>query len=198
MVPTPRPHVGARVVGGVHLVGVDGREDGAEVLAPGRHRHAAVDQRPAPDAAPLVHRDAAEVLGVQDAGVAGDRPVDGEAEEVAEGLLGLGAEPVRTAVGTRRVGEDLAVRPGGVPGHAHLDHVDVNPCAGEAQGGDGTSVPGAYDQNRDMVPAADHRRRSGGARLGGGGVSGEGCGSKNETCSSHESPTRDLARSLVG
>ncbi|MEU8251520.1 hypothetical protein, partial [Nonomuraea sp. NPDC048916] len=50
---------------------------------------------------------AAEVLGVQDSGVAGDVPVDREAEEVVEGGLGPGAQPVGPVVRLQRVAEDL-------------------------------------------------------------------------------------------
>lgn len=151
----PQPGVGPRVVGGVHLLGVHRREDGAEVCAPGRDRHTAVDQRTAADAAALVDDDAAHLLGVQDPGVAGDVPVDREAEEVAQGLLGLGPQPVGALVGAGRVAEDLAVRARGVPGHAHLDHVDVDSGLGQSQGGDGPSVAGADHQRRNVRAVVD-------------------------------------------
>ncbi len=165
-----QPGVGPRVVGGVHLVGVDRRQDGGEVLPLGGDRHAAVDQRAAADAAALVDRDAAEVLGIQDAGVARDVPVDGEAEEVVERRLGPGAQPVGPVVRLARVAEDLAVGAGRVPGHAHFDHVHVDARLGEAQGGDGAAVTGADHQRGDVRPVGDRRGRRDPPGLGGGGT----------------------------
>jgi hypothetical protein len=68
----------------------DGRIAG-KFLPLRRDGHAAVDQRAPADPATLVDDDATELLGVEDARVARDVPVDGETEEVADRLQRPGA-----------------------------------------------------------------------------------------------------------
>lgn len=184
--------VGARVVRRVHLGGVDRREDGAEVLPSGGDRHAAVDQGTTADAAALVDDDPAHFLGVQNSGVAGDVLVEREAEEVAEGLFGLGPEPVGTGVRTGCVGEYLAVRSGGVPGHPHFDHVDVDTRPGESQRGHGAAVSRADDEGADVRAGVDRSGGGGGGRIGGGGVGRQRRGAQNRTGSSDKSASRDV------
>ncbi len=72
-------------------------------------------------------------------------------------LGGLG-RPLGVAA-TDDIAAVLAVRAGGVPGHAPLDHVDVRACLGEAEGGHGAAVSGADDQDRYMGPGSDRCRR---------------------------------------
>lgn len=183
--------VGSGVVGVVHLLGVDRREDGAEVLPARGDGHAAVDQGPAADAAALVDGDAGELLGVQDPGVAVDVLVDGEAEEVAQRLLGPGPQPEGAVVGPGGVGEDLAVRARRVPGHAHLDHMDVDSGLGEPESGHGATVSGADDQDRHTGPGADRRCCRTDSRPRRCGVPGDRRSAQKRTCSSDESSTRD-------
>lgn len=194
----PEPGVGAGVVGVVHLVGVHGRQDGAEVRPLGGDGHAAVDERAAADSAALVDDDAAHFLGVEDARVLGHGLVDRESEEVAERRLGLGAQPVGAVVGIGGVGEDLAVAAGGVPGHAHLDHVDVDAGLGQAQGGDGSAVSGTDHQDRDAGPVVDGGGGGGLRRVSGGDLCGEGHGPQNRTCSRKESATGESAVTVSG
>jgi hypothetical protein len=153
--------VGAREVGAVHRVGVDGRQDLSEVAALGHHRHAAVDQRAAAQPAALVDPDAGEALGVEHAGVSADGPVRRDAQDVADGLVRAGAQPVRAPVRVEHVAEDVAVRAGRLPGHPHLHDAGGDAGPGQAQRGDRAAVAAADDQGGHVVAG-----RQGGARGG--------------------------------